>query len=611
MAKSPEEVVFEGWLTKSPPTKRIWRAKWRRRWFLLTHSGNIPGQYVLTYYTDRNRRKLKGVIDLDHCEQVDLGLKLEERKLKFDHIFGIKTPNRTYYLAADTEEEMKSWVTCICRVCSLKCTNEDEDVNIPMNSTDIEITEENANRTGAIGATPPVSPVSTSPYIPISECITGKSPIFDLKDFKSLLEYNQRHSSRYTAQNDMYEFHSQNSYVNLSQDPGRNYVNDVQDPRFYDCPRQLTPQKGGRQDVGSPLQSPTASDNVFNDEEWVQRNVDSDLSRRLSSSVDESMDPDPEPVAAQKSIRLVDAPHTLPPPRPPKSSHVNTAAYLNLAPTPTKKSRGNENEDQSGQVETKVISDDMYDFPRSHTYEAEASKGTLQRRHCYNNAAPTKCAEGTVFHYDVSPKPSTSSITSVFRYDLEATQNLEPSSPAHSHSSSTAAYSNLPSPLLSESQLMPPPTVNRDLKPRRKLSDTLSTSSYNEPPSPRTLAPSVDRKLKPPTPLQEANMRKSFHLSEEDGIRKIRAAPSPTPPGQIDDTYQNQDSYQYLSNRMQYLDLDLEGAASNSGSKVLPKASETDTVYKKVDFRKTEAFNITRNNLEKERQEPVTTFAKK
>lgn len=58
---------------------------------------------------------------------MDLGLKLEERKLKFDHIFGIKTPNRTYYLAADTEEEMKSWVTCICRVCSLKCTNEDED----------------------------------------------------------------------------------------------------------------------------------------------------------------------------------------------------------------------------------------------------------------------------------------------------------------------------------------------------------------------------------------------------------------------------------------------------------------------------------------------------
>lgn len=29
--------------------------------------------------------------------------------------------------------------------------------------------------------TPPISPVSTSPYIPIFECITGKSPIFDPK----------------------------------------------------------------------------------------------------------------------------------------------------------------------------------------------------------------------------------------------------------------------------------------------------------------------------------------------------------------------------------------------------------------------------------------------
>lgn len=101
--------------------------RWRRRWFLLTHSGELPGQYILTYYTDRNCRKLKGVINLDQCEQVDLGLKLDERKLKFDHVFDIKTPSRTYYLAADTETEMKSWVTCICRVCGLKSTNEDDE----------------------------------------------------------------------------------------------------------------------------------------------------------------------------------------------------------------------------------------------------------------------------------------------------------------------------------------------------------------------------------------------------------------------------------------------------------------------------------------------------
>lgn len=64
---------------------------------------------------------------MDQCEQVDLGLKLDERKLKFDHVFDIRTPSRTYYLAADTETEMKNWVTCICKVCGLKSTVEEDD----------------------------------------------------------------------------------------------------------------------------------------------------------------------------------------------------------------------------------------------------------------------------------------------------------------------------------------------------------------------------------------------------------------------------------------------------------------------------------------------------
>ena len=37
---------------------------------MLRHSGELPGQYFLEYYTDHNCRKLKGKIDLDQCEQV-------------------------------------------------------------------------------------------------------------------------------------------------------------------------------------------------------------------------------------------------------------------------------------------------------------------------------------------------------------------------------------------------------------------------------------------------------------------------------------------------------------------------------------------------------------
>lgn len=153
--------------------------RWRRRWFSLKHSRDIPNQYILTYYADRNCRKLKGFINLDECEQVDLGLKLDKRKLKFDHVFDIKTPTRTYYLAADTENEMKSWVNCICNVCGLKSTSDEEDLN---NTIDRDITyeEEKEDKHQIImsnNGIPPISPVSTSPYIPISECITGKTPI--------------------------------------------------------------------------------------------------------------------------------------------------------------------------------------------------------------------------------------------------------------------------------------------------------------------------------------------------------------------------------------------------------------------------------------------------
>ncbi|XP_060532257.1 GRB2-associated-binding protein 1 [Cylas formicarius] len=608
MAKNSQEIIFEGWLTKSPPTKRIWRARWRRRWFLLTHTGELPGQYILTYYTDRNCRKLKGVINLDHCEQVDLGLKLDERNLKLDHVFDIKTPNRTYYLAADTEEEMKSWVTCICKVCGLKSTSEEDDVGVSMNiPSDIEVVEENIDeKFSNAQETPPISPVSTGPYIPISECFTGKSPVLDPKDFKTLFEYNRKNSLlRYQTQSqasEIYEF-PHRTYIN--------YVNEFQDPRFYDSPRQLIPANltrsvnaiEKRDDNHSPLQSPTDSDSVFNDEDWIHTAYDSNS---LTKARPSDSSADLEISATQKFTKVVDS-KILPPPRPPKPPHITPPCYLNLTLT-TKPSKEMEIEEKL-QKEQKIITDDMYDFPRSHNIENESLK---TRRHCYNNAAPVRCMDGTIFRYDVSPKPSTS--TSVFRYDLEAMQAMEPSSPAHSHTSSNPAYSNLPSPSFIETPLMPPPAINRELKPRRKLSDSHSTGSNPEPPSPRN-APSVDRKLKPPTPLQEANMRKSFQKSDEEGTRKLRAAPSPVPPTfktSVEDLYQNQtESYHYIAGKMQYLDLDLEGSSSVNSTKTLPRAQESDTVYKKVDFMKTQAFNITRNNLEKERQEPVTTFVKK
>ncbi|CAG9858630.1 unnamed protein product [Phyllotreta striolata] len=613
MAKNSQEVVFEGWLTKSPPTRRIWRARWRRRWFLLTHSGELPGQYILTYYTDRNCRRLKGVINLDHCEQVDLGLKLDERKLKFDHVFDIKTPTRTYYLAADTEKEMRSWVTCICKVCGLKSTSED-DGQVTVSCSDVEIIEKpNENQRVTLinnfSETPPISPVSTSPYIPISECITGKSPIYDPKDCNSLRQYNLKNASLKSEQ----AVQNLDDAVEL---PARNYLNYIniqEDPRFYDCPRKLTPHtsknNADNDKNNSPLQSPTDSDSVFNDEDWVH-NTSSDLNTSKSTRRSEDSSDEGGYLIATKKFTKEEKTTmtaTTPPPRPPKTAKAPPNSTLSLSSTKVNKTDSEVDISKPAEPQ-KIITDDMYDFPRSHHIESEA---TLKRKHCYNNAAPVPCADGTIFRYDISPKPGTS--TMVFRYDLEESQE-EPPSPAHSHSSAPA-YSNLPSPSLSSTtQLMPPPLVNRELKPKRKLSDSHSISSNPEPPSPRN-APSVDRKLKPTTPLQEAHQRKHFNTEEDQ--RKIRAAPSPPPPnlGRSHDSLltQNDEQVYHLTDRMQYLDLDLDSSTSSfstNSTKKAPVKQKEDTVYKKVDFMKTQAFNTTRITLEKERKEPLS-FVKK
>ncbi|KAH8302358.1 hypothetical protein KR044_005491 [Drosophila immigrans] len=138
-----DSTFHEGWLIKSPPTKRIWRARWRRRWFTLKQ-GEIPEQFCLEYYTDQYCRKLKGVIDLDQCEQVDCGLRLENRKQKFQYMFDIKTPKRTYYLAAETEASMRDWVNCICQVCHLHDTKQSNE--LPLGAT--------ASATGAATSMP-------------------------------------------------------------------------------------------------------------------------------------------------------------------------------------------------------------------------------------------------------------------------------------------------------------------------------------------------------------------------------------------------------------------------------------------------------------------------
>lgn len=70
---------------------------------------------VLEYYKNEDGEVLKGVINLEDCRMVHSDL--SHKKYKF--VFDIETRERTYYLVAQTQEEMKGWVDVLCQICGL------------------------------------------------------------------------------------------------------------------------------------------------------------------------------------------------------------------------------------------------------------------------------------------------------------------------------------------------------------------------------------------------------------------------------------------------------------------------------------------------------------
>ncbi|KAJ8280673.1 hypothetical protein GJAV_G00057590 [Gymnothorax javanicus] len=121
------EIICQGWLRKSPPEKKLRRYAWKKRWFIL-RSGRMSGDPdVLEYYKSDHSKKPLRVIDLHCCEQVDAGLTFKRKEFQESFVFDIKTSDRTFYLVAETEEEMNKWVRCICQLCGFNQSEENHD----------------------------------------------------------------------------------------------------------------------------------------------------------------------------------------------------------------------------------------------------------------------------------------------------------------------------------------------------------------------------------------------------------------------------------------------------------------------------------------------------
>lgn len=56
--------------------------------------------------------------------QVDAGLSFTKKELESSFVFDLKTEERTWYLVAESEEDMNRWVSSICLLCGFNPTDD-------------------------------------------------------------------------------------------------------------------------------------------------------------------------------------------------------------------------------------------------------------------------------------------------------------------------------------------------------------------------------------------------------------------------------------------------------------------------------------------------------
>ncbi|XP_023210626.1 GRB2-associated-binding protein 1-like [Centruroides sculpturatus] len=700
------EIVHDGWLVKSPPEKRILKAKWRQRWFVLRHSGQLPGQFVLEYYTDDSRKKLKGKIDLDQCEQVDAGLSFESRKSNYQYMFDIRTPKRVYYLVAETESSMNKWVDCICSVCGLKI-HLDDDYMPPQTTTSSQTVSTNSVTPAQSTSNLELSRSGSNPYIPISECISGKpitngfncescneslpeapppppppkmnseerressefydypkplnfindrnrtSPELNVEEFYKIPQ-SLKNTEKSFIQTDsfVYNLPPLPPKVNWDTYPQDSYQKkNKSDLDFDTCSRSTTPEDNIHEKFTSEVTSQLEQINLNSNNNGNLQAVISQDSNDVSENVDQ--------VCINKDTL------DKPPPRPPKPQHlgrkyenvtINSLSENNnpVYDTPLSAKGVQLSKNLPAQVfaflkddtdlesispSTKVpvafpkskdvALDDIYDFPKFRSEDninmpvpppINAKGSQRRRRHAYTNAPPGLFNnKETIFNYEfVKPSLcsdgylSMDSQKSEIYTDMSGELQLSPSA--------MGTYANIPtSPSASLGSVGDiPPAVNRELKPKRKVSDAENQNGILTlaPPPVSRFRPHVTKRSfrKPrlasssssfserigttPPPIPGRGHRRSEHSTSDDDLASSGGSRRNSTNSEQEVKQMIPPAPQLKKEEIQYLDLDLDSDASVQSPRSPEKSSSASIVYKKIDFVKTKVFNEMRQNVE-------------
>ena len=648
--------------------------------------------------------------------QVDSGLslKFESGARSNKHVFDLKTSKRVYYLATKTEEEMNKWVACICSVCGLKMREEEPEngsrgnryspqpsaeksptpsphvfasvsatsstrtaqhagspgSNHRINNNSLDVVALNYSvprATNGAAKEPREGVEGSGPYIPISECHTGK-PAATPATSKENRPSNQPTTQATTLASSGSNRCKSNLAVPLASKTGKATSHVLLADEFYDVPRSSASRPAADWDTFPKDDKNRASSRS------CSASFEAKSSRTtagLGSRIRCESGPGDGEVGAGKShptIRRSATPTTeymnssdipdfaadlsgskAPPPRPPKPAtlsrsklepeHASAApsndaydlpkstgervtpskslekqrrtASARVAPTPDPKTLPDlldktVEKPVLSSVERKTI--DSYDFPATtkvHVIESDIldapvalhpSARVEAGRHPYSNSAPGfKATKDSVFIYDYRPSLPTSNDDPLIH------------SPCDGATGDVSAVDRSPRTPNSGFSEVTPPAVDRNLKPRRKGSDSDTTASPTTP-NPFRLKPAPDGKRQSSgTAAAVTRPRKPRVLPEGPELQYLDLDldsdnSSPRTPNLVAADHQN--SCSTLKDAAPYVPPNIVLTSSSSLPTSSPSSSSQSTVYKTVDFIKTDALNTLRSKVEEEHRNP-------
>uniref|UniRef100_A0A3Q1M5T2 GRB2 associated binding protein 3 n=2 Tax=Bos taurus TaxID=9913 RepID=A0A3Q1M5T2_BOVIN len=584
---SAGDTVCMGWLVKSPPERKLQRYAWRRRWFVLRRGRLSGDRDVLEYYRSQRASKPIRTIDLSECAVwKHAGPGFVRKEFQNHFVFIVKTTSRTFYLVAKTEEEMQVWVHSISQVCNLGHL---EDRGDSMESgccapSSAQPSPSSSLLTNSAVCSLPRDDLSTSTVA--TEETRSESELFLLPDYLILsnCETGRLHHASLPTRCDSWS-NSERSLEQASFD-------DV----FVDCPQPppsgslACPSHPGNGSQEAPSMRPQATLIWMKDVNGPSRDHFAlPLGETsLNSWFDQNQ------ASLPYGVKELDVMSNIPPPRPPKPSHLSEwwhkEQFLCRGPSSLKKPEGT--------VVPRRISLSGLDDMR--TWKADVEGQSLRHRD-KRLSLNLPCR-----FFPMSPPTSTSTEDGYMPMSPQtAAFALGPHDSSDDYIPMNSGSISSPLPELPVD--LEPPPVNRDLKPQRK-----------------TRPPTLDLKnlstIREHTCLTRTHTvpcnRTSFLSPERNGINSARFFANSV-------SREEEKSYIQMEERratnslssgavtwtkkfsLDYLALDFNSASPAPVQQKILLSEEQRVDYVQVDEQKTQALQSTKQEWTDERQSKV------